>query len=994
LATRLIKNILPWPGLQPAICLISFLLTITVPGYPQNYPLQEYTVLNGLPQTQTRTLFQDSRGFLWIITRNGISRFDGIEFKNFFRKDGLPANIVSQILEDSKGYIWAVSQFGLARYNGYNFEFFPYTEKRWTGTFIETREVKDTMFMLLRNHESGASTIFYFMDGKYNKYHKEFQILDTLIIGTSVSEESSGCFWFTDLNDNLWKWRADTLIRVPEVKITNIKEDRGKILLEGYGESYEISGGEIIPRRLISDPARAEIYRDPDEESDFINFYRDGMVTKIRDPYYSSTIIDDESNIWFGTEVNLYRLVSTAFSCFDESNGLPRNTWAIAEDKNGKIWFGTLTGDLLLFDGDKFIPMNEYKKLFGPEPVFYKGSIRRADGNIYFSLNVGVLVWDGTSFSRLSSIPDKTQVCVIFEDPVDRSALIGTDRGLFVLKNGKTVNFREFTHDGLGVIEGIESDDNGGYWLSGEKGIVHFDGRNSVPLTDSIMPAGYTFTMTKDNRGGLWITADEGLFFKGSSSTGLRYGLPEELNTSANSIIAIDSSRILVGRMTDVCIIDITKFYNNDPDYFKIYDNSFGFTGSDCLDHGIIKAKNGNFWIMSSGKVTILDPKKLVPNKVPPKINLTDIEFQTDSLTWESFRIPELFYNKHNNIRINHRQNDIRFRFTGISTTNPLKVMYQYRLIGREGVWSRKTYVREAVFQDLPPGNYEFQLKAFNADGIETQLPYVLKFSIVPAFWQTVTFRLVAALSAILIIVLLTWRVAKNYIKKKNEKEQLRNELSWLQMNSVIRQFDPHFTFNLIASAGSLIMRGKKETAYDYIVKLSGLLRAMLSDGTIMVRPLGSEIDFVKKYCELQKMRFKERLACKFFIDENINFYRLIPKMTIQTFVENSIKHGIENRMEGGEVTVRISEINDSLEIIVSDNGVGREAAGSMNTNGSGYGLKTINAIFEFMNRVNRAKASIEITDLIDVNNRAKGTDVKIIIPHDFNFEMSAQIKS
>ena len=194
------------------------------------------------------------------------------------------------------------------------------------------------------------------------------------------------------------------------------------------------------------------------------------------------------------------------------------------------------------------------------------------------------------------------------------------------------------------------------------------------------------------------------------------------------------------------------------------------------------------------------------------------------------------------------------------------------------------------------------------------------------------TFSLVAALSAILIIVLLTWWVAKNYIKKKNEKEQLRNELSWLQMNSVIRQFDPHFTFNLIASAGSLIMRGKKETAYDYIVKLSGLLRAMLSDGTIMVRPLGSEIDFVKKYCELQEMRFKERLACKFFIDENINVYRLIPKMTIQTFVENSIKHGIENRMEGGEVTVRISEINDSLEITVSDNGVGREAAGSLNT--------------------------------------------------------------
>jgi hypothetical protein len=90
--------------------------------------------------------------------------------------------------------------------------------------------------------------------------------------------------------------------------------------------------------------------------------------------------------------------------------------------------------------------------------------------------------------------------------------------------------------------------------------------------------------------------------------------------------------------MTDVCIIDITKFYNNDPDYFKIYDNSFGFTGSDCLDHGIIRAKNGNFWIMSSGR-SLPDPKNLYQISSPEN-QCYDINFRPTA-DMGSFRIPD-----------------------------------------------------------------------------------------------------------------------------------------------------------------------------------------------------------------------------------------------------------------------------------------------------------------------------------------------------------------
>ena len=147
-------------------------------------------------------------------------------------------------------------------------------------------------------------------------------------------------------------------------------------------------------------------------------------------------------------------------------------------------------------------------------------------------------------------------------------------------------------------------------------------------------------------------------------------------------------------------------------------------------------------------------------------------------------------------------------------------------------------------------------------------------------------------------------------MRRKEEEARLRHELSQLQMNSVLRQFDPHFTFNVISAIGSLIMKGEKENAYDYITILGGLLRTVLGEGSVIIKPLSDEIDFVKRYCELQKLRFKDRISFSLMIDKNVDLQRTIPKMTIQLFVENAIKHGFEDRDEGGKVDVLITKNN------------------------------------------------------------------------------------
>ncbi|NSW95347.1 MAG: hypothetical protein HPY62_11635, partial [Bacteroidales bacterium] len=511
---------------NPAIFLL--LITLSFPLNAQNYPFQEYTVFDGLPQTQARVLYQDRRGFIWIITRSGISRFDGVEFKNYYRKDGLPTNIISRIFEDNSGYLWALSDSGLSKYDGYSFRHFPYRERLLDEGFSSGCPIVDIILLVLRNPVSNQSRLVYFKDGKYFEYQTNNDILDTLKLEIVAFDEKSEYLIFLDKYMNMWKWRDKELTPVTDIKISSIRNDRGKILLEsqdGDGSLFEFQDGRIVPYQLINNSGRTEITSVQTKQGEYLQLFRDGVLTNIRSFYHSSTLVDSESNIWIGSEVNMYRLVSTAIYSYSEEDGLPKNTWAIAEDSKGHIWFGSLSGDLIEFDGEKFIRRNDYKVFFRDSPAFFKGSTKTSDGKIYFSLNKGVLIWDGLKFSRLKGIPDETQICIIYEDPVDKSILFGTGSGLFQLKEGVMKFFPEVVPEKYGVIEGILRDDDGTYLLSGQKGLVRFDGRNAIPVKDPLVPGGYTFTLVKDSHGGIWITSEEGLLFLGKSSPGLKYGL-------------------------------------------------------------------------------------------------------------------------------------------------------------------------------------------------------------------------------------------------------------------------------------------------------------------------------------------------------------------------------------------------------------------------------------------------------------------------------------
>jgi sensor histidine kinase YesM len=305
--------------------------------------------------------------------------------------------------------------------------------------------------------------------------------------------------------------------------------------------------------------------------------------------------------------------------------------------------------------------------------------------------------------------------------------------------------------------------------------------------------------------------------------------------------------------------------------------------------------------------------------------------------------------------------------------------------------WSLPDERREVIYRNLDPGSYTFMLKGINSDGIETPDYISINFTIAKAFRETKVFYVSLILLIIVITIFLTIYLFKRNQKSKEEKQKLKSDLLNLQMNSFLKEFDPHFTFNAISSVGSLIMKNDRKAAYLYLTRLSSLLRASLKDSGSLIKPVAEEVDFVRNYCELQKLRFGDRFNYSINIADDVNLLREVPKMTIQTFVENSLKHGIESRRSGGSIEISLTHVESSLKIVVRDNGVGIKVSRELKTEGTGYGIKTIYGIFEIVNKGNPVKATLDIHDIQDVRNGIyeTGTEVVIVIPDNYSFRIN-----
>ena len=974
--------------------LMLVLLAMSLPSLAQTYPFREYTSDDGLPQLETMGVMQDSRGYIWMNTRNGLAQFDGHTFIPYYRKDGLPSNIVSRIIEDVDGIIWAVTSNGLARFTGNTFHSYPVPDslniKQLGFSCITGRP---GTFLLIGGSKD-IRKIIMFDSGRYYDYSKIHPVLQRDSLTVAAFDNKDSTIYLIGADVALYKFKKGILSVIEKEPLipSRVKDAIMNYAGMKYTSEDELNGLHFNNDYSVSSLSGIIIRFGNDPDSILNKLYPGGNRVKWKNGNVIFSLIDRDSTLWIMTDTKIFRLVSDAFTEYDEDDGLILNPWALAADPAGGFWIGSITRELQYFDGERFLSQNVPDILFHGKPAYFRGSTTLSNGEVWISTNQGVLIQDGKGFRRLGKITDNIQVCIIYEDPVDKTVFIGSDRGLYHIDGEKVTLHPEMNAFDLGIVEGITRDFHGNYWLAGHYGIVFFDGKTFTPFRSAPAPAEMVWGILCDYKGNIWSAGSDGIFFNNIDNPGFIPALPEELNLPANVIRDLGDHRLLIGRMLDICIIDLEKYYNGDPDYYLILGRDHGYNGNDCQDNGITRDAKGKWWLLTNDKLICFDPDKLKKSETPPLVHITKAEIPGDTSAWVTVLDTALFYNTVNDVAIRGRRNALKISFTSVSTRYPEEITYQYRVSGLNEKWSARTHDRSVILDDLPPGKFTFELMAYSSDGVSSAVPDTLDISVIPKFFQRLGIWLALAVIAVALIAFLSFQIRRRVNRKRIETARLQAESYKMQLSAVISQLDPHFTFNAVSSVGSLIMKGEKEKAYTYLLKLSGLLRSVLTDSPVLLKPIKEEVEFVTRFLDLQKLRYGNRFDYSLKVAENVDQNTMVPKMVLQSIVDNAVKHGIENKKDKGIIEVEVNKVQNGHEFVVRDNGIGRKAASELNSDGAGLGLKNIISSMEMMNKANSVKATLIITDLYD-NDKPSGTEVRGFLPANFTFDVTMSTK-
>jgi two-component system LytT family sensor kinase len=218
-------------------------------------------------------------------------------------------------------------------------------------------------------------------------------------------------------------------------------------------------------------------------------------------------------------------------------------------------------------------------------------------------------------------------------------------------------------------------------------------------------------------------------------------------------------------------------------------------------------------------------------------------------------------------------------------------------------------------------------------------------------------------------IALKVWNALRIELKLEEQKRLLLEA----RLDALQRQINPHFLFNTLNSIASLV-RSQPELAREMTVKLANILRALLKDHDTYV-PLRDELKFTDDYLDIEVVRFgTEKLKVEKEIDPR-TLDVLVPSILLQPLIENSIKHGLEPRIDGGTVTLRSRLEGDRVFIEVADDGVGmgNRPASALHRGGAGIGMKNVQERLEVLYG---AQAHFNV-----VSNPGRGTLVSIEIP-------------
>lgn len=972
----------------------------------QQYSFINFSIEDGLAQSQVQTIFQDEKGYLWMGTYGGLSRYDGKNFVNFTKENGLLDNRVNCIIESPKKELYVGTLGGINKLNGNGFlsiTLKPELSKNQVTAM--TADAKGNIWLCT----DGAGVAMY--NGFSLVYFTEVNGLVNDYVRSACSDEN-GNIWFGTRGGTCY-YNGTTFVKVdPSIpqprNVSQIIKDRNNHLwFCTYGEG---------------------IYRY--DFSTFTNYTeKDGLIMD----WIRAATQDEAGNFWFASKSGVSKFDGKTFLNFAQHNGMfYPNINTVMQDKEGKVWFGTDGKGVLKFAGETFVnytvqdglssdiimsvtedlqnnrwfctygsgvckqmkgtnTFTKYTIDDGLNNSIVWASCVDSKNNIWFGTSDGACRYDGTRFIPFEdSLPAKT-VYSIYEDSKG-NLWFGTIAGVSRYDGTTTTHF---VHGDANIGKNVRSileDHEGNMWFATSNGIFKYnDDVFTNYNSENGLADNNVVSLLEDPKHNLWIGTSNGISkYDGKSFTKLTIDAKYSSN-NVNFLLLDGAEHLWAGTNNGIYELDVKKHNAGIETPFKHYTNYEGLRSLECNQNAAFEDSDGNLWFgTSEGILKYSRDQNANETRLPePLTHITGVRLFLQPTDWAGFSdsIDEAT-SLPMNLSIDHKKKYLTFDYIGISLSNPGAVRYKFMLEGFDTEWSPPTDATFATYSNLPHGKYTFKVIACNKENEWNTVPATFSFEILPPFWLTWWFFVLSA-AVILGIIWLIYRWRVSAIKRKHHTEQLEStsRLLVLEHQTLNASMNRHFVFNALNSIQYYITKEDKTSASRYLSRFAKLIRKNLDSSMSNFVPLSEEIERLELYLELEHMRLENKFSYKIVIEGDVDTESIdIPPMMLQPYIENSIWHGILPLERPGTIIITVKEVGDEIMFSIEDNGIGVEASkarkGLREQSHISRGMEITSGRINLLRKLTKSELAVKGPfDVKNDKNEHISTRVEIVLP-------------
>lgn len=994
-------------------------------GTGQSGNFFNYSIAEGLPQSQVFAICQDSLGYIWAGTQGGgVAIFDGKQFKSLDdEKSTIKSKFINALYTSSDGKVWIGTMQGLYHYQNDTI-FDTKNDNSLDFQVYSIIDFKDTIYV------GTNKGLFYYQTGRLIKTSLDFKtssiINDMKLINGQLWVASDKGVFIYQSNGRFTKVSG-----LPYPNIHHIYGDEsgyvwlsifnyGLIKLDSHNHKIVTKYDNSLlskTKSILGQPNESLWLATENEGICILDMCNDKISRISEDEGFSTSKIqtffqDIWGNIWIGTSgAGLIKKTNQLFkyyNMFDYGFGGNR-VYAIANDRNKKIWVAVNKDNIGYIDNQTIRKINHDSLQIG---VKIKTIATDTSGKLWIGTEgKGVFSYEENGTVNIYNNGNNSLVSDwithIVTDAKNKVWVATQSTGIQCITTHNDTSLQSITfniQNGLPdkYINSLAVDKiNNRMWFvcrNGKVGYIDSNYKIVVFDTSNGLPEKPIKTITIDEKGNCFLAIPgKGVYWMSNKIRSAKFEFiritiaDQQYSTNIYAMICDSKGNLWLGTENGAYKLAKDQETNvfTEIMHFKKED---GFLGIENCHNSISKDENDNIWFGTMNGLVYYNASFESGTQPPPILHISEVLLFNQEINQTNYKT--CFSNSIDNTTstLPYSQNHLSFNYDAVHVNFPDKLKFRYKLSGANSEWSNWNVEKRINYSGIAPGSYCFMVQS-TFDEIQVSNTEQVCFEISKPFWEENWFRIVAILLVLsILITIFKWResIIKNKARAKTLELTLKNELLTLEQKALQLQMNPHFIFNALNSIQSLVVNKDADAARKQIQNFAQLMRGILNNSRSKTVSVQSEVELLTKYLNMEQFCQKNEFTFEIKVSDNINQEESnIPTMLIQPYVENAIIHGISHLSKPGLVQINFEIENHLLICTIIDNGVGRVKANELSLHHrDGHISVSMEVTSQRLHALkNQSKDSgHDIIDLYDQEGKALGTKVILKIPVTTNY--------